>query len=149
MNKIILRPAIPAHMNHIRRFHREQNERDGTSYPLPVFFDKHGLLTQQVPVALVGVDESTEDPIQAIWVERRAELMFAGCDPKATAFARRDIDGLAAVLLLSVCRSNLRPQLPDADYRLHRRGDGQEEGIEWLTAPVFHAPTAAGLGASG
>ena len=98
MNKIILRPAIPAHMNHIRRFHREQNERDGTSYPLPVFFDKHGLLTQQVPVALVGVDESTEDPIQAIWVERRAELMFAGCDPKATAFARRDIDGLAAVL---------------------------------------------------
>jgi len=98
VNKIILRPAIPAHMNHIRRFHREQNERDGTSYPLPVFFDKHGLLTQQVPVALVGVDESTEDPIQAIWVERRAELMFAGCDPKATAFARRDIDGLAAVL---------------------------------------------------
>ena len=98
MNKIILRPALPAHMSLIRRFHREQNQRDGTSYPLPLFFDKNGLLTQQVPVALVGVDESTDEPVQAIWVERRAELMFAGCDPKATAFARRDIDGLAAVL---------------------------------------------------
>lgn len=98
MNKIILRPALPAHMSHIRRFHREQNERDGTSYPLPLFFDKNGLLTQQVPVALVGVDEGSDVPVQAIWVERRAELMFAGCDPKATAFARRDIDGLAAVL---------------------------------------------------
>ena len=98
MNKIILRPAKPSHMALIRKFHAEQNQRDGTNYPLPVFFDKHGLLTQQVPVALVGVDESTEEPVQAIWVERRAELMFAGCDPKATAFARRDIDGLAAVL---------------------------------------------------
>lgn len=98
MKPIILQPASPRHMPLIRQFHAEQNERDGTSYPLPQFFDKNGLLTQQVPVALVGVPEGSEDPVQAIWVERRAELMFAGCDPKATAFARRDIEGLAAVL---------------------------------------------------
>ena len=28
MNKIILRPALPAHMSIIKQFHREQNERD-------------------------------------------------------------------------------------------------------------------------
>jgi hypothetical protein len=95
---IILRPAKPMHMALIRQFHQEQNERDGTTYPLPRFFDKNGLLTDRVPVALVGVEDGSEDPVQAVWVERRAELMFAGCDPKATAFARRDIEGLAAVL---------------------------------------------------
>jgi hypothetical protein len=95
---IILRPAKPEHMPLIRQFHLAQNARDKTTYPLPQFFDKHGLLTDQVPVALVGVEDGSDEPVQAIWVERRAELMFAGCDPKATAFARRDIEGLAAVL---------------------------------------------------
>jgi len=96
---IILRPATPADLPYIRRFHDEQNERDGTSYPLPAFFDKVGAGTDRVPVALVGCEEGSDVPVQAIWVERRAELMFAGCDnPKATAFARRDIDGLAGVL---------------------------------------------------
>jgi hypothetical protein len=95
---IILRPATPADLPFIKRFHAEQNERDGTSYPLPRLFDKEGNLTDRAPVVLVGVEEGSDEPVQAIWVERRAELMFAGCDPKATAFARRDIDGLAAVL---------------------------------------------------
>lgn len=98
MKSIILRPATPADLLFIKRFHAEQNERDGTSYPLPRLFDKDGNLTDRAPVVLVGVEEGSDEPVQAIWVERRAELMFAGCDPKATAFARRDIDGLAAVL---------------------------------------------------
>lgn len=98
MKKITLRPARPSDLPLIQMFHMEQNERDGTSYPLPNFFDKTGAGTQQVPVALVGVREGSEDAVQAIWVERRAEMMFAGCDPKATAFARREIDALAAVL---------------------------------------------------
>ncbi len=98
MKPIILRPATPADLPFIKRFHAEQNERDGTSYPLPRLFDKEGNLTDRAPVVLVGVEEGSDEPVQAIWVERRAELMFAGCDPKATAFARRDIDGLAAVL---------------------------------------------------
>ena len=98
MKPIILRPATPADLPFIERFHVAQNERDGTSYPLPRFFDKDGKLTDRAPVVLVGCVEGTDEPVQAIWVERRAELMFAGCDPKATAFARRDIDGLAALL---------------------------------------------------
>ena len=98
MKPIILRPATPADLPFIKRFHAEQNQRDGTSYPLPRLFDKEGNLTDRAPVVLVGVVEGSDEPVQAIWVERRAELMFAGCDPKATAFARRDIDGLAAVL---------------------------------------------------
>jgi hypothetical protein len=96
---ITLRPANPTDLPFIHRFHAEQNRRDGTSYPLPSFFNKDGQLTEQVPVLLVGVEEGSGIPVQAIWVERRAELMFAGCDnPKATAFARRDIESLAAVL---------------------------------------------------
>lgn len=98
MKPIILRPAKPEHMPLIRQLHLAQNARDKTNYPLPQFFDKQGRLTDQVPVALIGVEEGSETPVQAIWVERRAELMFAGCDPKGTAFARRDIEGLAAVL---------------------------------------------------
>jgi len=98
LKPIVLRPARPGDMAFIRLFHAAQNERDGTSYPLPHFFDPNGNLTQAVPVALVGVVEGSDIPVQAIWIERRAELMFAGCDPKATAFARRDIDALAAVL---------------------------------------------------
>jgi len=95
---IILRQARLTDMHFIRRFHVEQNERDGTSYPLPRFFDKNGCPTQQVPASLVGVEEGSDDPVQAIWIERRAELMFAGCDPKATAFARRDIEAMAGFL---------------------------------------------------
>jgi len=98
MRRITLRQARITDMHFVRRFHVEQNERDGTSYPLPWFFDKNGLSTPQVPVFLVGVEEGSDEPVQAIWVERRGELMFAGCDAKATAFARRDIDGLASVL---------------------------------------------------
>ena len=100
MRRIILRGARLTDMPLIGRFHAEQNKRDGTSYPLPRFFDKGGCPTQQVPVSLVGIEEGSDEPLQAIWVERRAELMFAGCDAKATAFARRDINGLAAVLAL-------------------------------------------------
>lgn len=98
MRPIVLRPATPDDLEFIRRFHAEQNRRDGTSYPLPRFFNPNGSTTDRVPVSLVGVEEGSEAPTQAVWVERRAELMFAGCNPKATAFARRDIEALAIVL---------------------------------------------------
>ena len=98
MKPIILHPMKPEHMEMVSRLHAEQNRRDGTSYPLPRIFTKTGLFTERVPVALVGIAEGEREPVQAIWIERRAELMFAGCAAKATAFARRDIDGLAGVL---------------------------------------------------
>ena len=99
MKHITLRPSTPNDLPFIVRFHEEQNQRDGTSYPLPSpFFDKSGNPTDRVPVSLVGIEAGSEAPVQAIWVERRAELMFAGCNAKATAFARRDIEGLTQVL---------------------------------------------------
>jgi hypothetical protein len=95
---IVLRPARPADIPHIQRFHREQNERDETSYPLPKFFLSNGTMSDRIPVVLIGCEEGKDDPVGCIYVERRAELMFAGCDPRLTAFARRDIDGLNHVL---------------------------------------------------
>lgn len=99
MKPIILRPARLSDMAHIRKFHAEQNERDGTSYPLPQIFNKDGTTSDRVPIVLVGCEEDSDIPVQAIWVERRAELMFAGCDPKATAFARREIEALMTNLI--------------------------------------------------
>ena len=96
MKPIILRPACPSDIDAIERFHRKQNERDGTDYPLTRIFNADGSLSRNVPVALVG--DRGGEPMQALYVERTAELMFAGCDPKATAFARRDADALCAVL---------------------------------------------------
>lgn len=98
MKPIILRPAVKSDAAHIRMFHAQQNERDGTTYPLPRFFNPDGTLSAYTPVVLVGCEEGSDDPVQAIWVERRAELMFAGCSPKATAFARREIEALGTAL---------------------------------------------------
>lgn len=98
MKPIILHPARLEDAAFIRKLHAEQNQRDGTSYPCPRMFNPDGSLSIHTPVVLVGKRDDDEAPVQAIWVERRAELMFAGCDAKATAFARRDIDALIAVL---------------------------------------------------
>lgn len=98
MRPIVLRNAMAEDMPMVREFHRRQNERDGTSYPLPHFFRKNGTKTDAVPVALVGVREG--ELVGSIYIERRAELMFAGCDPRMTAFARKDINALISLLSL-------------------------------------------------
>ena len=96
MKRIVLRNAIPADIGIIEKMNRMQNQRDGTSYPVPAMFNSDGSLRQSIPVALIGhVDGMTRN---ALYVQRTGELMFAGCDPKATAFARRDIDALATLL---------------------------------------------------
>lgn len=96
MKRITLRPARISDLDDIRQWHQHQNVRDNTSYPLPRLFNSDGTPTHRVPVALVG--ERDGEAVQALYCERMAELQFAGCDPKATAFARRDIDALATVL---------------------------------------------------
>lgn len=98
MKPVILHPARMADAALIRKLHAEQNHRDGTSYPCPRMFNADGTISAHTPVVLVGKPDGEESIVQAIWVERRAELMFAGCDAKATAFARRDIDALMAAL---------------------------------------------------
>lgn len=98
MKPITLRPARPDDIVFVQQFHADQNRRDGTTYPMPRFFNPDGSLSIHTPVVLVGCQTGSDRPVQGIWVERRAELMFAGCNPKATAFARRDIDSLITVL---------------------------------------------------
>jgi hypothetical protein len=73
--------------------HIEQQDKQKTSYELPYLF------TPQFPVVLVGVDE--DGAIRnCFYCEAVAELRFVGCDPKATAFSRREADGLCYYLKL-------------------------------------------------
>lgn len=96
MKRILLRNALPDDVAIIEKMNRIQNQRDGTNYPIPPFFNSDGSLRASIPVALIGhLNGMTSN---ALYVQRTGELMFAGCDPKATAFARRDIDALATLL---------------------------------------------------
>ena len=93
MKLIHLRLATVEDWPVIQRLHREHQALQGTNYELPWLFGP------SIAVALVGV---TEDGVvrNCIYVERVAELRFVGCDPRATAFGRREIAGLTYVLKL-------------------------------------------------
>jgi hypothetical protein len=93
MKRIVLREATEKDWPAIVQLHRKHQAGQGTNYELPYLFDP------QIAIALVGVDE--HDSIHnCIYVETIAEMRFVGCDAKATAFSRREIDGLAYVLKL-------------------------------------------------
>lgn len=93
MKRISLRQANAEDWPAIQQLHREHQATQGTDYELPYLFGP------AIAVALVGVDE--DGAIRnCIYVERIAEMRFVGCDPKATAFGRREIVGLAYVLKL-------------------------------------------------
>jgi hypothetical protein len=85
----------------------EHQAAQGTNYELPNLFGP------SIAIALVGVEDPGPHPDQhgaggtgggvirnCIYVETIAELRFVGCDPKATAFGRREIEGLSYVLKL-------------------------------------------------
>ena len=83
MKRITLRQAARQDWPRILELHREQQAMQGTNYELPWLFGS------SIAVALVAVEES--GAIRGcIYVETVAELRFVGCDPKATAFGRRD-----------------------------------------------------------
>jgi hypothetical protein len=93
VNKINLREATKEDWPAILDLHRKHQEAQGTSYELPYLF------APNIAVALVGVDES--DKIHnCVYVESVAELRFVGYDARATAYSRREIDGLAYLLKL-------------------------------------------------
>src|ERR1700743_1752709 len=93
MKRISLRQATPEDWPAIVSLHIEHQAKQGTDYELPYIFGK------QFPVALVGVDEAGKI-YNCIYVESVAEMRFVGCDPKATAFSRREADGLSYLLKL-------------------------------------------------
>lgn len=98
MKKIALRNASAQDWETIVALHKAQQAAQGTSYELPQMFTSRGL-AGNIPVCLVSVTEEGEI-LNCVYVERIAELRFVGCDSKATAFSRREIDGLAYILRL-------------------------------------------------
>ena len=77
----------------IRQFHREQNLLQGTNYALPRLFDAHGKFAPNIAMAFMV--ERNGRPVQSFYFELVPEVCFAGCDPRATAYARREIDRIA------------------------------------------------------
>jgi hypothetical protein len=114
MRRITLRQATEQDWPAIQQLHREHQAAQGTNYELPNLFGP------AIAIALVGVEDPGPHPGQhpgthgaggaggtgggairnCIYVETIAELRFVGCDPKATAFGRREIEGLSYVLKL-------------------------------------------------
>ena len=93
MKRITLRQATRPDWPVIQQLHREHQAAQGTNYELPYLFGP------AIAIALAGVDE--EGTIRnCVYVETIAELRFVGCDPRATAFSRREIEGLSYVLKL-------------------------------------------------
>jgi hypothetical protein len=93
MKRIHLRQAKREDWPAIQQLHREHQAVQKTNYELPWLFGP------AIAIALVGEDEDGTMR-NCIYVETIAELRFVGCDPKATAFGRREIDGLSYVLRL-------------------------------------------------
>jgi hypothetical protein len=93
MQPITLREAVPEDWPAIVKLHLEQQAAQGSNYELPYLFNP------QIAIALVGVD-AMGTIRNCVYVETIAEMRFVGCDPKATAFSRREIEGLAYVLKL-------------------------------------------------
>lgn len=92
-----IRQAVPSDVPAIREHCRQQNERDGTNYPVPQIFDEYGRLMPMIALALVIVDESGAVQ-QGVVFEKHVEMELFGCDPKATATLRKEIE--AAFYLL-------------------------------------------------
>jgi hypothetical protein len=91
MKRIALRQANQEDWPEIQQLHRQHQATQGTNYELPWLFGP------AIAVALVGVEDG--GPIRnCVYVEMIAELRFVGCDPKATAFCRREIERLSYIL---------------------------------------------------
>jgi hypothetical protein len=91
MRRIVLRQATREDWPAIQQLHQEHQAAQGTNYELPWLFGP------AIAIALVGVEASGMIR-NCIYVETIAELRFVGCDPRATAFCRREIEGLSYVL---------------------------------------------------
>jgi hypothetical protein len=91
-----VRNAEPRDVPAIEARHREQNQRDGTNYPLPKLFDEQGKLMPNIDLALVI--EQDGEVLQGIVFEHISEMQCYGCDPRATAVGRHDIDGAMYLL---------------------------------------------------
>lgn len=95
-----MRSMIPADIPLLLPYHQEQNERDGTEYPMPRMFDEKGRLDGNIAMALTM--ERDGHPTQAVYFARSmvhaVEMMFVGCDPRSTVYSAREIQAASYVL---------------------------------------------------
>jgi len=77
----------------IQRFHAEQNAAQETTTALPQLFAPNGDFAPNIAFAFVVERDGV--PVQGFYFELVPEVCFAGCDPHATAIARREIDRIA------------------------------------------------------
>lgn len=127
-----MRVAEPEDYPEVLKRHEEQNERDGTNYPLPQWFDETGRFQPNIALALVVEEEG--EILQGVYFEaKQVELCLAGCDPRATAVSQRAVDG-AAYLLASMGYTAIHSLVPrviaDAiEKPLHRAGFTRNEHL--------------------
>jgi hypothetical protein len=93
---VTIRLAKPSDWPLIQRFHAEQNEAHGTNYALTPLFDAHGEFARNVAMAFII--EKDGRPVSSFYFELVPEVCFAGCDPQATAVARREIERIGFAL---------------------------------------------------
>lgn len=92
-----IRLMEPRDLAAIEKLHDQQNQRDGTDYPLTPVFEDCWRQRKQVPLALTTL--KGEEVIQGTTFESTAvEMMLSGCDPRATAQLHKEIQ--AAFYLL-------------------------------------------------
>jgi hypothetical protein len=128
---IQIRLAKPRDWPMIQMFHRDQNEAQGTSYELPQLFDKCEHFAPNIAAAFIV--ERDGNPVQAFYFELIPEVCFAGCDPQATAYARREIDRIA-FCLRSMGYSGINCKVPKQVEKsisapLKRAGFTSDEGL--------------------
>jgi hypothetical protein len=85
-----IRVMRPQDIPEVERRHAEQNQRDGTSYPLPQIFDESWRWMPNIALALTVLDG--EEIKQGVVFERACEMLLFGCDPKATATLHKQIE---------------------------------------------------------
>lgn len=90
------RLATPADWPRIQELHAEQNRLQGTHTALPRLFTPSGDFARNI--ALVFMVERAGIAVQSFYFEAVPEVCFAGCDPQATAYARREIERIAFLL---------------------------------------------------
>jgi hypothetical protein len=92
-----MRSMQPRDMNRLIELHAEQNERDGTLYSLPRMFDERGRLDRNIALALSMTKDDV--PVQGVYFgSSTVEMMFAGCNPKATLCSAREINAVRYAL---------------------------------------------------
>jgi hypothetical protein len=97
--KTRLREMSPADLPAVEALLREQNERDQTSYAVPVVFDQEGKRVPNVALALVAVDSETGQVVQGYVFERTIEMMCFGTDPQASIETMHEQAGIFYLLL--------------------------------------------------